>query len=83
MQALEWLKKNEGIDDEENLLSDVKLYYMTDYTGGFAWSIEGMVSAHTAHSRPFEIGFPEDWYDEIVIYLGGVCVKTFEVEEEA
>ena len=81
MQALKWLK-NEGIHDGENLLSDVKLWYTTDHVGGFAWSIEGMVSAHTAHSRPFEIGFPEDWYDEIVIYVGGVCVKTFEVEEE-
>ena len=79
MQALEWLK-NEGIHEEN--LSDVKLYYMTDHTGGFDWSIEGMVSAHTAHSRLFDIGFPEDWYDEIAIYVGGVCIKTYEVEEE-
>ena len=81
MQALEWLK-NEGIHDEENL-SDVKLYYMTDHTCGFNWSIEGMVRAQTAHSCPFGIGFTDDWYDEIVIYVGGVCIKSFEVEEEA
>ena len=80
MQALEWLK-NEGIHEEN--LSDVKLYYMTDHTCGFGWSIEGMVSAHTAHSRPFGIGFTDDWYDEIVIFVGGVCIKSLEVEEEA
>ena len=79
MQALEWLK-NEGIHEEN--LSDVKLYYMTDHTGGFSWSIEGMVSAHTDHSRLFEIGFTDEWYDWIVIYVGGVCIKTYEVEEE-
>ena len=79
MQALEWLK-NEGIHEEN--LSDVKLYYMTDHTGGFSWSIEGMVSAHTDHSRLFEIGFTDEWYDWIVIYVGGVCIKSYEVEEE-
>ena len=79
MQALEWLK-NEGIHEEN--LSDVKLYYMTDHTGGFSWSIEGMVSAHSAHSRLFEIGFTDEWYDEIVIYVGGVYIKSYEVEEE-
>ena len=42
-----------------------------------------MVSAHTAHSRPFGIGFTDDWYDEIVIFVGGVCIKSLEVEEEA
>ena len=79
MQALEWLR-DEGIHEEN--LSDVKLYYMTDHTGGFSWSIEGMVSAHTDHSRLFEIGFTDEWYDWIVIYVGGVCIKTYEVEEE-
>ena len=68
MQALEWLKNTE-IYDEENLLSDVKLWYMTDHVGGFSWSIEGMVSVHNAHSRRFDIGFTDDWYDEIVIYV--------------
>ena len=79
MQALEWLR-DEGIHEEN--LSDVKLYYMTDHTGGFSWSIEGMVSAHSAHSRLFEIGFTDEWYDEIVIYVGGVYIKSYEVEEE-
>ena len=81
MQALEWLK-NTKIYDEEDLLSDVKLWYTTDHVGGFSWSIEGMVSAHSAHSRPFEIGFTDDdWHDETVIYMDGVCIKTFEDEE--
>ena len=81
MQALEWLK-NTKIYDEEDLLLDVKLWYTTDHVGGFSWSIEGMVSAHSAHSRPFEIGFTDDdWHDETVIYMDGVCIKTFEDEE--
>ena len=81
MQALEWLK-NTKIYDEEDLLSDVKLWYTTDHVGGFSWSIEGMVSAHSAHSRPFEIGFTDDdWHDETVIYVDGVCIKTFEDDE--
>ena len=79
MQALEWLK-NEGIQEEN--LSDVKLYYMGDHTGGFGWSMEGMVSAHTAKSRPFQIEFTDDWYDEIYISVGGVFIKSFELEEE-
>ena len=81
MQALEWLKIT-NIYDEEDLLLDVKLWYTTDHVGGFSWSIEGMVSAHSAHSRPFEIGFTDDdWHDETVIYVDGVCIKTFEDEE--
>ena len=79
MEALEWLR-DEGIHGEN--LSDVKLYYTTDHSCGFDWSIEGMVSAHTAHSRLFDIGFLDDWYDEIAIYVGGVCIKSYEVEEE-
>ena len=71
MQALEWLK-NEGIQGGK--FSDVKLYYIEDHTGGFGWSIEEIVSAHTAHSRPFGIGFTDDWYDEIVIYLSKLAM---------
>ena len=81
MQALEWLK-NTKIYDEEDLLLDVKLWYTTDHVGGFSWSIEGMVSAHSAHSHPFEIGFTDDWHDEIGIYVDEVCIKSFKDEED-
>ena len=29
-----------------------------------------------------EIGFTDDDYDEIVIYVGGVCIKSLELEKE-
>ena len=81
MHALEWLKHT-SIFHELDMLLSVKLWYTTNYLDAFCWSIEGMVSAHSAHSRPFEIGFTDDdWHDETVIYVDGVCIKTFEDEE--
>ena len=73
--------KNEGIYDDEKLL-DVKLWYTTDHVGGFSCSIEGMASAHNAYSRPFEITFTDDWYDEFVIVVDDVCIKRFKDDEE-
>ena len=75
MKALEWLMK-EGI--QENL-SDVKLFYMDDYVGGFGWTMEGTVGVHTAHSRDFNIDFIDDWYDEIYISVGREMIKSIEV----
>ena len=45
-------------------------------------SIEGMVNAHSARSHPFEIGFTDDWHDEIGIFVDEVCIKSFKDEED-
>ena len=75
MKALEWLM-NDG--NQENL-SDVKLFYMDDYVGGFGWTMEGTVGVHTVHSREFNIDFKDDWYDEIYILVGREMIKSIEV----
>ena len=81
VQALEWLKIT-NIFHEEDMLSDVKLWYTTNYVGGFSWSIEGMVNGSIKGMHPFEIGFTDDWHDEIGIYVDEVCIKRFKDEED-
>ena len=63
MENLKWLM-NEGVQET---LSNVMLYYMDDMCFGYAWYISGKVGAHTANERRFEIGFRDDWYQEIEI----------------
>ena len=81
MQALEWLKST-NIYHEEDLLSDVKLWYTTNHVGGFSWSIEGMVNGSIKGMHPFEIGFTDDWHDEIGIWVDEECIKSFKDEED-
>ena len=79
MEALdsEWLK-NEGI--QENL-SDFKLDYMDDMTGGFSWTMEGTATAHRANSRQFCIDFTNNWYNEIHILVGGVLILSIDLRD--
>ena len=75
MENLKWLM-NDGVQEP---LSDVMLYYLDDMCAGYAWNISGKVGAHTANERRFEIGFKDDWYEEIEIYVDGEVVRTTEV----
>ena len=61
-------------------LSDVKLYYTDDLTGGFGWTIEGTVGV--ANSRPFQIEFIDDWYTEIYISMDGELIKSIDLGDE-
>lgn len=72
MENLKWLM-NEGVQEP---LSNAVLYYMDDMCCGYMWFISGKVGAN---ERRFEIGFKDDWYQEIEIYVDGEVIRTTEV----
>ena len=81
MEALEWLKHT-NIFHEEDMLLNVKLWYTTNYLDAFCWSIKGMVNGSIKGMHPFEIGFTDDWHDEIGILVDEECIKMFKDEED-
>ena len=78
MTTLEWLKN----ELNQEILSDVKLYYHEDKIGGYQWNIEGKVGADTANPRQFKLEYRDDWFDVIRVIMDGSLMVIFNFRDE-